>query len=147
MQSEFEAAYLQTTYWVETPEFAARLHVGVAAPDFDACLQPLGVIEWAIITACNPRSERHSPAENRRRQQLLAERVWQAGYVAWPALGVGDSGEWYPEASLCVLRIPADDACVLAAEFHQHAIVIGRLGAAPELQFLDEKEAAKPQAG
>ena len=147
MQSEFEVAYSQTTYWVETPEFAARLRIGTAAPDFDACLEPLGVTDWAIVTACNPRSEPHPPIENRRRQRLLADRIWQAGYVAWPALGVGDSGEWYPEASLCVLRIPPEAACNFAREFHQHAIVIGRLGAAPELKFLDEKEAAKPQAG
>jgi hypothetical protein len=136
MPSEFEAAYLQTTYWVETPEFPARLRIGTSAPDFDACLQPLGVTTWAIVTACNPRSEPHPPVENRRRQQQLADRIWQAGYVAWPALGVGDSGEWYPEASLCVLRISPEAAGDIARAFDQHAIVVGRIGAAPELRFL-----------
>jgi hypothetical protein len=137
MQSEFEAAYRQTTYWVETPGFAARLRVGVASSDFDACLLPLGVTAWAIITACNPRSEPHPPVENRRKQQQLADRIWQAGYVAWPALGVGDSGEWYPETSLCVLRISPENACDIARGFDQHAIVIGKVGAATELRFLD----------
>lgn len=136
MQSELAAAYLQTTYWVETPEFPARLRVGVAAPEFDACLQPLGVTEWALLTACNPRSEPLSPSENRRRRQLLAQRLWQAGYIAWPALGVGDVSDWYPEASLCVLRITAEAACEIGREFHQNAIVAGRLGTPPELRFL-----------
>ncbi|HVW02455.1 MAG TPA: DUF3293 domain-containing protein [Planctomycetaceae bacterium] len=136
MQPELDAVYRQTSYWVETPEFAAKLRIGEQAPEFDACLRPLGVTEWAIITACNPQSDPHPPKENRRRLRLLAARLLEAGYVTGHALGVGDAGDWYPEPSFCVLRIAAEIAAEIAREFQQHAIVIGKLGIAPELHFV-----------
>ena len=131
-------AYRATSYWVETPAASHRLRVGTLHPEFERVLHELGCVEWAYLTACNPRSVLCSPAENTLRNAELHDLLLARGHTVWPGRGCGDDGQWPPEPSWCALGLPRDDALEIARTFDQHALIVGRRGHPPKLLFTNE---------
>jgi Protein of unknown function (DUF3293) len=66
--------------------------------------------------------------ENRARHARLETDVSARGYEAFPGEGVGDDGEWSPEASLLILGMPRAEAAALGHAYAQRAVVWGGVG-------------------
>jgi len=120
-----EAAFLSTTYWVDTPDGRLGIRVAQCHPQLDRLLERHGCRTWAYLTAHNPGSVRLSSAENHRRNQGLEEEVSRLGLVCFGGEGVGADESWPPELSLLILGIEPDAALALAEEHSQLAIVCG----------------------
>lgn len=124
------AAYRATAYIVAAgvgqPAFALRCDERSVA--VDRLLAQHDLREWAFITACNPRSQILAAAENAVRMDRLRAAVRKRGHPCLPGSGEAPDETWPAEPSLLVLGMPEADAIRLAAEFDQHAILVGRLG-------------------
>jgi Protein of unknown function (DUF3293) len=121
-RDNLEAAYLGTDYRVEdipTGPFTIRIGHPIAA---------LAGLEWAFVTACNPRSVLLSDEENTRRIADLEKAVQQSGWRFYPGQGVARDGRWPAEPSFLIVGIKESDAVDLARQFGQNAIVAGRPG-------------------
>jgi hypothetical protein len=134
--SDLAAAYLATTYVVDTPAGPLPLRIGQRHPDLDRLLAEHGVTSWAFITACNPGSTRLSDADNQARQRQLDEAVRRLGKVSLPGRGVGDDGSWPPEESVLVLGLDEAEAGAVGRLFGQTAIVCGTAGTPARLAWL-----------
>jgi hypothetical protein len=64
-------------------------------------------------------------------------------YSALICRTVDDDGEWPVERGYVVLGIDRHDAEILARRFEQNAILVGRVGNAPELVMLVEETSAE----
>ena len=131
-----EAAFLATTYRVETPGECFDLRIGQCHPAFDDFLRRQGVSCWGILTASNPGALPLSAAENLQRQAQLLARLDVLGWPSFAGCNVADDGDWPVEASRLILQIGEEDLRTLAREFAQLAGVYGRIGAAPALLWL-----------
>jgi hypothetical protein len=128
--ARLEAAYRAAVYVVSAaadwPEVVIRC--GANSDELDGLLTQQGVDEWAFITACNPRSELLPAAENEARMAKLRAALRDRKYRWLKGRGEDRAGDWPDEPSLLVLGIPEPDAVALAAQFNQHAILVGRRG-------------------
>jgi len=124
---ELEAAFLVTTYRVETPDGCFDLRVDLPDPTFDDFLGRENAASWGIVTACNPGGIL-TLQQNAERNDALLARIKALGWRYHRASNCADSGEWPVEAGYCVLD--AEEAALrrLAAEFGQAAIVCGQAG-------------------
>jgi hypothetical protein len=124
---ELEAAFLATTYRVDTPRARFDLRIGVADAAFDAFLKRQRASSWAIVSACNPGGVL-TPGQNAARHGALRARIEAQRWRYWPASNHADSGEWPVEPGFCI--VDAGEAAVhgLAADFAQAAIVCGEAG-------------------
>ncbi len=86
----------------------------------------------AFLTAANPRSERRSDEENRRRTAELRQALSTAGHRHLEGEGRDPAGGW-SEPSFLILGIQAAEALALARRFEQNGFVWCERGAAPEL--------------
>jgi len=129
-------AYRATSYWAKSPVESFRLRIGEKHPEWDATLHTLGIAEWAMVTAYNPRSKQLLPIENRERQERLGAEIGALGFACWPGENIADDGGWPAETSALVLGIGREVAMELARRFEQHAIVVGRVGEAAELVWV-----------
>jgi len=86
----------------------------------------------AFLTAANPRSERRSDEDNRRRMAELDQALSAAGHRRLEGEGRDPAGGW-AEPSFLVLGIEAAEALALARRFEQNGFVWCERGAAPEL--------------
>jgi Protein of unknown function (DUF3293) len=121
-RDNLEAAYLATDYRVEdfpTGPFTIRIGQPIAA---------LAGLDWAFVTASNPRSVLLSDEENSRRMADLEKAVQHSGWRFYHGQGVGADRRWPPEPSLLIVHIKESDAVELARHFGQNAIVAGRPG-------------------
>lgn len=112
------------------------LKVGRCSHPLRALQRGHGVSRSAFLTAWNPVSRRCSDAANQRAQQRLVSRLWRRGYLTLPGHGVDPAGAWPAEASVLVLGIPAGEACVLARQFGQNALLIMAADAVPRLAWV-----------
>ena len=129
-RAELEAAYLVTDYRVEdfpTGPFTIRINESSDA---------LAGLDWAFITACNPRSVLLSDEENARRMADLETAVRQGGWRYFHGQGVGKDHKWPPEPSLLIVGIKEPESVELAKAFGQNAIVAGRPGEPARLVWL-----------
>jgi hypothetical protein len=124
---ELEAAFLATTYRVDTPQGRFDLRIGIADAAFDAFLTRQRASSWAIVSACNPGGVL-TLVQNAARHGALRARIEALRWRHWPASNHADSGEWPVEPGFCI--VDADEAVVrgLAADFAQAAIVCGAAG-------------------
>jgi Protein of unknown function (DUF3293) len=85
----------------------------------------VGARSWGFITAWNPRSEAHSPADNltAQRELLVALRASPEA-VIYPAIGVGASG--WTEPSLFVIGPEISTLDALGQRYQQNAYVHGQ---------------------
>jgi hypothetical protein len=80
------------------------------------------------VTAHNPGSVRLTADENRTRHTRLEADVSARGYEVFSGEGIGDEGEWPPEASLLILGMPRAEALSLGHAHAQRAVVWGVVG-------------------
>jgi hypothetical protein len=111
------AAYLATTWTVESPGGPLRVRPGEPAPP---ALRPS-----AVVTAYNPASHRRSADENRRADEALRARIAARGHAPRRTLARGndDPSCAWDEPGWCIAGEVRDDAVRLGAEFGQNAIV------------------------
>jgi hypothetical protein len=105
-----------------------------------------GLRHWAFVTAHNPGSVRLTAEENRTRHTRLEADVSARGYEAFPGEGVGDDGEWPPEASLLILGMPRAEATALGQAHAQRAVVWGGVGEPALLLICSRHPAESAQA-
>jgi hypothetical protein len=125
--TQLEAAFLATTYRVETPGARFDLRIGLPDQAFEAFLNQQGASSWGIVTACNPFGE-PTLEENAQRHAALLARITALGLRYFSASNHADSGKWAVEPGFCVLDASEDELCRLAAGFGQAAIVFGQVG-------------------
>jgi hypothetical protein len=123
-----DTAYHKTSYFADTPAGRLRIRIGETHPVLDTLLAERGHRHWAYVTAHNPGSVPLTADENRARQTRLEADVRARGYEAFPGEGVGDDGEWSPEASLLILGMPQTEATALGHAYAQRAVVWGGVG-------------------
>ena len=136
-RQDLGAAYRKTSYVVEAPGAAGfAIRIGECCPPLDELLERTGTRLWAFVTACNPRSEPLSSAENAARMERLREVIERGGYAFLPGAGVPDEAGWSPEPSFLVLGMTEAAAADIGGLFEQHAIVVGSRGAAAALLWI-----------
>ena len=129
------AAYVATSYIVDTPSQRIALRIGQRNRLFERLLRRRRVRSWAFVSACNPASRRLSRWRNAARASLLVRVTKSCGLRILPGEGLADDPEWGGEASLLILGITPVRALRLARQFGQYAVVVGRPGAAPRLEW------------
>lgn len=129
LSPELLAAYRAAEYVVREPRIVFRIGEPNAA--LDALVGPAGGA--AFVTAANPRSERVSDEENRRRLSALRQALDAEGRRHVDAEGRDPEGAWPGEPGFLVLGMACDDALALARRFAQNAIVWCGPGRAPAL--------------
>jgi hypothetical protein len=134
---ELLRAFLRTDYRVDGPLGEIVIRIGEFCPHIPA-------EKWAYLTACNPRSERLSDEENRRRTAELEAKLRDQGFAFWPGESIAWDGSWPAEPSYLVLGISRDAARRLGQQLGQWAIVVGGRGRPAELLWLDDGEALNP---
>lgn len=131
------AAFNATTYQVFTEEGDFALRIGRLDRGFDAFVVARGGGPWGIVTAANPAAKRCAEADNQRALQALLDRVGRLGKIFRHTCHRADDGAWPEEKGVLLLNADVDEARCLAREFGQCACVIGSVGHAPELVWID----------
>lgn len=134
--TELEAAYRATTYRAYLPGGHADLRIGQANPTLIDWLERAGCQEFAIITAYNPGGEMRSAALNAERQSQLECDLLEGNYEPYAGENVPDSTDGPVEESCFIPDISCDDACALAEDFGQNAIVCGGADGIPQLVWI-----------
>lgn len=146
MSGRLDREYRQTVYWVFGPHAYIGLRVEQTSPELDRLLEEAGALEWAHITAWNPRSRPLSPPDNRQAQDALEWAV-RARYSSLPGVGAATDGDWPPEEGLFIFGIPEAEAVELGRRFEQNAVVCGRKGEPARLVWcFPPGEPAEPSA-
>jgi hypothetical protein len=135
------SAYRATRYHVRLPG-GRRCTVRIG----QTCPRPLAErlgpdAGFAVISACNPRSQPLDARENRRRSRALVERIAADQARCLPAVGV--LGEWR-EPGMCVFGLPLPRLDALARAFDQNAIVVGKRDTAARLRVYRDDWRALP---
>ncbi len=128
LSPELIDAYRQADYVVREPRIVVR--IGEANVALDALIGAAGGA--AFLTAANPRSERRSEEENRRRMALLETELHAAGCRYLEGEGRDPKRTW-AEPSFLVLGIARAEALRLARRFEQNAFVWCETGKPAEL--------------
>jgi len=134
----WEAAYRQAEYRVELPGGDLPLRVGHHDAAGDKRLRDEAGVQshWAIITPCNPDSQRLSVEENAQLLEQLAEIVEGLNLPCISSVNRDPAGQWPDEPGILLCDSPPEFAEEMGRHFHQNAIVAGRLGEAPRLIWL-----------
>ena len=128
------SAYLATTYRViEGSGDRLDLRIGEENGALDALLRGRGVASAVFVTACNPFSRVLDDRENADAVRGLKADLERAGTVWLEGEGIGDAGDWPPEASVLALGPSRKSAQALCARYDQNAVVFCPIGAPPEL--------------
>ena len=90
----------------------------------------------ALITACNPRSQILSDAENALRMTALAAEIEALGYAYLPAMAKDPQGRWPDEAGLWIAGLTKNEAEHIARSFEQNALLWATQDAIPQLVLL-----------
>ena len=90
----------------------------------------------ALITACNPRSQILSDAENTQRMDALTTEIQALGYAHLPAIAKDPQGKWPDEPGLWVAGLTKNEAESLARSFEQNGLLWIEQDAIPRLVLL-----------
>jgi len=135
LNSKLVASYLKANYLININNEELLLELGGASPSSLTNLVDLKLIKsWAIITAHNPYSKKHSDSKNQVNNRKLKELLSSHGYGLLPAIGKSPDSDW-EEESILILNISSYMAESFGTCFQQNAIVFGELGAPIELIF------------
>lgn len=138
--TELEAVYSATTYRVFLPGGVLDLRVGQENSAMAAWLKTNGNLNFAIISACNPGSQPVDAARNAERQSQLECELLEGNYEPYAGENMPDDDSGLIEESCFVADIEIEDACALAEDFGQNAIVYGVAGGAPLLVWIETAE-------
>lgn len=131
MDEKLREAFQQTDYRVSTaPDVHASIRIGQPLPQELLSLLAHADTCWGYITACNPRSQRLSPAANEHGQQQLLTELGGHDPPSRILQGVGVGTGGWQEPSLFVIDVPLQTLDALMRQFDQYAIVHG-VGAGP----------------
>jgi hypothetical protein len=129
-------AYRDAVYEIHA-ETAIRLKVSEYSHPLEDLHMKYQCTTSALITACNPRSQILSAAENETRMLALSEAVEKLGYRYLPALGRDPTGNWPDEPSLWIAGLTKNEAGNLAHRFEQNGFLWMDENATPQLILLD----------
>jgi hypothetical protein len=135
LSAKLLAAYRKTDY-VVFAEPPLVIRVGAPSRELDALLEGEDATSAAYISACNPRSERASDAENEAASAALVASQKEAGYALYRGEGRNPGGGW-AERSYLIIGIARADAETLGRAFEQNAIVFCEKGRPAELILLE----------
>lgn len=136
--TELDAAYRATTYRIFLPGCLADLRVGAASEGLRCWLETAGCQQFAIITAYNPGSSATAEARNAERQAQLEGALLANGFPVLPAQNIPDAGDWPVEESCFVGGLSSAEACALAADYGQNAVICGGPDGVPQLLWIEE---------
>lgn len=129
-------AYHATTYRVDLPDGQCiALRIGEANSALAALHDEHGVSGSVFVTAWNPFGDAWSEAENGEAMERLFGWLRTSNYAWLNGSGIGDDGNWPPEASVLVLgasQAVANELCVL---FEQNAVLVCGKDAIPRLRL------------
>lgn len=137
--TELDAAYRATTYRVFLPGGHAGLRIDQPDAVLKAWLEKAGCSTFAIITAFNPGSQPSDAAQNAERQSQLECELLEGNYEPYAGENVPDQADGLLEESCFVPDITFEDACALAEDFGQNALVCGGTDAIPRLIWIEEQ--------
>jgi len=134
-QDELEAVFNNAVYIVNAPEGELRLRIGEDAPALRQLLHKHGTNTAAIITAHNPGARTQDAAANQAAQARLLQRAQRLQLPLLHGHNRAEQGDGPVEPTVVILGIAHQDACKLARDFEQVALVyIGEH--APEIVWL-----------
>ncbi len=133
----WEALYAASEYRVRLPHGEIVLRVGHRGTTQDDLLRRAGVrTHWALLTPCNPGSQRLADDANRQRLEQLRAEVRELGLAGYDSFNRDPGGGWPDEPGL--LLADAADGVVeaLGRRYGQNAFLAGRMGQASQLVWL-----------
>ncbi|MDZ4315906.1 MAG: DUF3293 domain-containing protein [Azonexus sp.] len=141
--TELEAAYRATTYRAFLPGGVMDLRVGQANEALSYWLESAGSLSFAIISAYNPGLQRLDAARNAERQSQLECDLLEGNYEPYAGENIPDDVNGPLEETCFVVDIALEDACALAEDYGQKAIVYGGVDGIPGLVWIEETEELK----
>ncbi|MDB5228938.1 MAG: hypothetical protein JWN78_3131 [Bacteroidota bacterium] len=123
---------LNTTFRIFQNDISFK--IGDVCKPLDKLLEQYNKTTWAFMTAWNPYCE--SLPENKNMERHLQLKKKLDGYAIFEGEAIGEDKSYPPERSFLILGIRREEACVLAEEFPQYAIVVGEKNNAAELLLL-----------
>lgn len=136
--NELETAFRATTYRVFLPGGVLDLRIDQASERLRLWLAEAGYTCFSIITACNPGARPLSAEENAGRQAQLECELLEGNYEPFAGENVADDIGWPVEESCFVGELAIEDACALAADFGQNAVVCGGADGVPQLVWIKQ---------
>lgn len=136
--SELEALFRATTYRVFLPGGYCDLRIGQPNAVLSAWLETAGCGRYAIVTAYNPGGERAPADKNAERQAQLECDLLEGNYEPYAGENVADDAEWPVEESCFVADLAPEDACALAEDYGQRAVVCGDADGVPQLVWIEK---------
>jgi hypothetical protein len=130
---ELLQAYKRTKFIVDFPKGQAIIRHGDCSVIVDEIFSACATKTGTFITAHNPRSQRLSDSENRKRHRSLIADIEKQGFPYFTGRGVGTDGDWPAEESLFVVGTSREQATALGAKYEQLAIVWVEMGKAAEI--------------
>ncbi len=134
--SELEALFRATTYRIFLPDTMCELRIDQPCEALRNWLRGESIESFAVITACNPGSQRLSANENAERQAQLECDLLEGNYEPYAAENVADSGDWPTEESCFVPDLLPEDACALGEDYGQNAVLVGGADGIPHLLWI-----------
>jgi len=128
--------YRRTDYHVDLPDAPFVFRVDERSPPLADLLAGRKAGSAALITACNPYSQKASDAQNRAANERMKGELQAAGLEPIPARGVDRDGTWPAEAGFFVVGIARAAAEDLGRRYRQNAIVFAAEDALPRLVAL-----------
>ena len=138
--TELDAAYRATTYRVFLPDGFADLRIGQTNETLNRWLETAACSNFAIISAYNPGSRRVDAAMNAERQAQLECELLEGNYEPYAGENLPDDDSGLLEECCFIPDIALEDACALAEDFGQIAIVYGGADGIPGLIWLEPTE-------
>jgi hypothetical protein len=133
-----EAAFRNTDYCVLLPAGPQILRAGVADAGADDRLRQEAAVRqyWLILTPCNPLSVRKDEPWNNKQIIAMELTLKVNCNHMFHTIHRDQQGIWPDERGFFLPDFDLDIARQLGREHHQHALLYGRPGTAPELVWL-----------
>jgi hypothetical protein len=139
VRASLEAAYRGTDYCVKLAAGELRLKVDRQIEDDERRLREEAGVKshWAIVTPCNPGSQALSVQTNQERLEQLDAILEEQGVRRIASVNRDPQKEWPDEPGFLLCDPPPGLAEQLGRRFRQNAMLIGKLGEAPQLLWLE----------
>lgn len=138
--NDLDAAYRATTYRIFLPGGSADLRIDQPNAVLRAWLDKSGYASFAIITAYNPGAQPVAAEKNAECQSQLECDLLEGNYEPYAGENLPDDAAGPVEESCFVPDIKPEDACALAEDYGQNAIVCGGADGIPRLLWIEDQE-------